>query len=85
VRYLDAPFTGVDFGDLAATGIRANWTTMWNAVTPVEQPAGDQVLDVDNRTYNTLLRGLRCLGERGFAVLTGRRRPLHHTTAGPSW
>jgi hypothetical protein len=52
--------------------------------TPIKQPAGDQVLDVDNRTYNALLRGLRCLGERGFAVLTGRWRALHHTTASPS-
>jgi hypothetical protein len=52
--------------------------------TPIKQPAGDQVLDVDNRTYNALLRGLRCLGERGFAVLTGRWRTLHHITASPS-
>jgi hypothetical protein len=52
--------------------------------TPIKQPTGDQVLDVDNRTYNTLLRGLRCLGERGFAVLTGRWRTLHHITASPS-
>lgn len=52
--------------------------------TPYKQPAGDQVLDVDNRTYNALLRGLRCIGERGFAVLTGRWRTLHHTTASPS-
>jgi hypothetical protein len=52
--------------------------------TPYKQPAGDQELDVDNRTYNTLLRGLRCKGERGFAVLTGRWRALHHTTASPS-
>ena len=46
--------------------------------TPIKQPAGDQVLDVDNRTYNALLRGLRWLGERGFAVLTGRWRTLQH-------
>jgi hypothetical protein len=52
--------------------------------TPYKQPAGDQVLHVDNRAYNTLLRGLRCLGERGFAILTGRWRTLHHTTASPS-
>jgi hypothetical protein len=52
--------------------------------TPIKQPAGDQTLDVDNRTYNALLRGLRCLGERGFALLTGRWRTLHHTTASPS-
>jgi hypothetical protein len=31
VRYLNAPFAGVEFGDLAATGIRASWTKMWNA------------------------------------------------------
>ena len=52
--------------------------------TPIKQPAGDQVLDVDNRAYNALLRGLRCLGERAFAVLTGRWRTLHHITASPS-
>jgi hypothetical protein len=51
--------------------------------TPIKQAAGDQVLDVDNRAYNALLRGLRCLGERGFAVLTGRWRTLHHITASP--
>jgi len=51
--------------------------------TPVKQPAGDQVLDVDNRTYNALLRGLRCLGERGFALLTGRWRALRHITTSP--
>ena len=51
--------------------------------TPIKQPAGDQVLDVDNRSYNALLRGLRCLGERGFAVLTGRWRTLRHITASP--
>lgn len=52
--------------------------------TPVRQPAGDQVLDVDHRAYNALLRGLRCLGERGFAVPTGRWRTLHHIAASPS-
>jgi DDE superfamily endonuclease len=52
--------------------------------TPIKQPTGDQVLDVDNRAYNALLRGLHCLGERGFAVLTGRWRTLHHITASPS-
>ncbi len=26
----------------------------------------------------------RCLGERGFALLTGRWRTLHHITARPS-
>ncbi len=52
--------------------------------TPIKQPTDGQVLDVDNRTYNALLRGLRCLGERGFAVLTGRWRSLRHITASPS-
>jgi DDE superfamily endonuclease len=51
--------------------------------TPVKQPAGSQVLDSDNRTYNALLRGLRCLGERGFALLTGRWRALRHITISP--
>jgi hypothetical protein len=51
--------------------------------TPVKQPAGDHALDVDNRTHNALLRGLRCLGERGFALLTGRWRVLRHITTSP--
>ncbi|HEX3778625.1 MAG TPA: transposase family protein [Pseudonocardiaceae bacterium] len=51
--------------------------------TPIKQPADGGVLDADNRTYNALLRGLRCLGERGFAVLTGRWRSLRHITASP--
>lgn len=51
--------------------------------TPVKQPAGDQVLDIDNRAYNALIRGLRHLGERGFALLTGRWRALRHITTSP--
>ena len=31
-----------------------------------------QVPEADNRTYNVPLRGLRSLGERGFALLTQR-------------
>ena len=31
-----------------------------------------------------MLRSLRCLGERGFALLTGRWRTLQHITASPS-
>ena len=41
-------------------------------------------LDINTRTYNTLQRSLRCPGERGFALLTGRWRTLHHVTASPS-
>ncbi|MCS7484815.1 transposase family protein [Umezawaea endophytica] len=51
--------------------------------TPVKQSTDGQVLDVDTRTYNVLLRGLRCLGERGFAMLTGRWRGLRHFTTSP--
>jgi hypothetical protein len=36
------------------------------------------------RTRNALLSGLRCLGERGFALLTGRWRSLRHLTTSPS-
>lgn len=51
--------------------------------TPVKQPGNGQCLDVDTRTYNTLLRSLRAPGERGFALLTGRWRALQHVTACP--
>jgi hypothetical protein len=47
----------------------------------IKQPADGQVLDVDNRAYSALLRGLRCLGKRGFALLSGRWRSLRHITA----
>ncbi|REH35766.1 DDE superfamily endonuclease [Kutzneria buriramensis] len=51
--------------------------------TPVKHLGDGHALAVDNRTYDTLLRGLRCLGERGFALLTGRWRALRHITASP--
>jgi hypothetical protein len=51
--------------------------------TPIKQPADGQVLAPDNQAYNLLLRGLRCLGERGFALLTGRWRALRRITASP--
>jgi len=42
---------------------------------PVRQPADGRALDINTRTRNALLRSLRCLGERGFALLsTGRLR-----------
>jgi len=50
---------------------------------PVKQPAGGQELDIDARTRNAIQRSLRCLGERGFALLTGRWRTLQHITASP--
>ncbi|WP_285780849.1 transposase family protein [Microtetraspora sp. NBRC 13810] len=52
--------------------------------TPIKQPEGTQILSPDNRTYNRLLRALRCLGERGFALLKGRWRTLQHITVSPS-
>ena len=52
--------------------------------TPVKQPADGRDLDPDTRTRNMLLRSLRCLGERGFALLVGRWRTLRHVTASPS-
>lgn len=50
---------------------------------PIKQPGGTQVLHVDNRTYNALLRGLRAQGERGFALLKTRWAALRHVTACP--
>jgi hypothetical protein len=51
--------------------------------TPIKQPGGSQVLAPDNQTYNALLRSVRCRGERGFALLTGRWRALRRITASP--
>jgi hypothetical protein len=52
--------------------------------TPIKHPAGGNALCVDNRTYNALLRALRCLGERGFSLLTQRWKTLQQTTLSPS-
>jgi hypothetical protein len=51
---------------------------------PVKQPTDGRELDLNTRTRNAIQRSLRCLGERGFALLTGRWRTLHHITASPS-
>jgi DDE superfamily endonuclease len=51
---------------------------------PVKQPPGGRELDVDTRARNAIQRSLRCLGERGFALLIGRWRALQHITASPS-
>jgi hypothetical protein len=50
---------------------------------PVKQPSDGRNLAIDNRTYNALLRSMRCLGERGFALLAGRWHSLRHTTTSP--
>ena len=51
---------------------------------PVKQPAGGRELDIGTRTRNAIQRSLRCLGGRGFALLTGRWRTLQRITADPS-
>jgi hypothetical protein len=51
---------------------------------PVKQPAGRRDPGINTRTRHAVLRSLRCLGERGFALLTGRWRTLQHITASPA-
>ena len=51
---------------------------------PVKQPADGRNLDISTRTRNAIQRSLRCLGERGFALLNQRWRILQHITASPS-
>ena len=51
---------------------------------PVRQPPGGREPDLNTRTRDALLRSLRCLGERGFALVTRRWRTLQHITASPS-
>jgi hypothetical protein len=51
---------------------------------PVKQPPGGGELDVNTRTRNAIQHSLRCLGERGFALLNQRWRTLQHITASPS-
>lgn len=45
---------------------------------PVKNPAGGRELDLDTRTRNALLRSLRCLGARGLALMSQRRRTLRY-------
>jgi hypothetical protein len=51
---------------------------------PIKQPSGGQILAPDNQAYNALHKATRCLGERGFAILTGRWRALQRITVSPS-
>lgn len=53
-------------------------------LVPFKQPADGRQLAIDNRTYNALLRAMRCLGERGFALMTERWTALQHITLSPS-
>ncbi len=52
-----------------------------SASTPPIKCPPNSTLAIDNRAYNSLLRGVRALGERGFALLTQRWRILQHITA----
>jgi hypothetical protein len=51
---------------------------------PVKQPTDGRDLNINTRTRNAIQRSLRCLGERGFALLNQRWRTLQHITASPS-
>jgi hypothetical protein len=53
-------------------------------LSPVKQPTDGHRLHINNRSYNMLLRSLRCLGERGFALLTQRWRVLQGVTTPPT-
>ena len=50
---------------------------------PARKPAGGRELDLNTRTRNALLRSLRCLGERGFALLSQRWRTLQRVMLSP--
>jgi hypothetical protein len=52
-------------------------------LAPVKQPAGMKELGINARTRNALIRSTRCMGERGFALLTQRWQTLQHITASP--
>ena len=52
-------------------------------ITPVKKPAGMRELDINASTRNALIRSTRCMGERGFALLTQRWQTLQHVTASP--
>jgi len=50
----------------------------------VKQPKDGSELGINTRTRNALLRSLRCLGERGFALLCERWKILQHVMMSPS-
>jgi hypothetical protein len=50
---------------------------------PVKTPAGGGELDIGTRTRNALLCSLRCLGERGFALMSQRWRTLQRVMLSP--
>ena len=46
-----------------------------------KKPVGVKELDIDHP--NALIRSVRCLGERGFVLLTQRWKTLQRVTASP--
>jgi hypothetical protein len=52
-------------------------------LVPVKKPRKGE-LDINTKTRNTLLRGLRYQGERGFAVMSQRWRAIQHVTVSPT-
>jgi IS5 family transposase len=50
---------------------------------PAKRPARGGELELNTRTRNALLRSLRCLGERGFALMSQRWRTLQRVTLSP--
>jgi hypothetical protein len=74
-----APYTG-DLAILADGGYEG---AGHGVRTPVKKPNNGGELDPDSRTYNRLLRALRCLGERGFALLVTRWKTLQYVTISP--
>lgn len=50
---------------------------------PIRQPAYGRASTWTTAPCNALLRGLRCLGERGCAILVDRWRALRHFTCSP--
>jgi hypothetical protein len=53
-------------------------------LTPAKKPQGVRELDINARTRNMLLSSMRCLGERGFALLSQRWTTLQNVTASPT-
>jgi hypothetical protein len=70
---LDLPTLADSGYDGAGVGIK----------TPVKRPPAGTSSAPDNQAYNALHRATRCLGERGFALLTGRWRALQRVTISP--
>jgi hypothetical protein len=79
-----APCTGPPPGLTCRLWPTPATTALARASTPrTSNQATAGRLAVDNRAHNLILRSMRCLGERGFAILLGRWRTLRHTTASP--